>query len=420
MRKFLLAFLIISFGLLSLKCSKSTSPPNPTPEPSPDNLTGAEKSLIESSNRFGLRLFRQIAAAEEPDSNIFISPLSVSFALGMTYNGAANETREAMAKTLELSGLTIEEANQSYRSVIDLLTQLDPIVAMQIANSIWYKTSFPVKPDFIELNRTYFDALVQEIDFSADWAADTINHWVDVNTNGKIKKIVESPIPPEMVMYLINAVYFKGAWTVPFDTGLTMQAPFYFRDGGSKSRDFMLTDTTFDYHENDMFQAIDLPYGKKGFSMTILLPKTTTTADDLISEMTDENLADWLGSFTECNVELWLPKFKFKYKKKLNEVLQALGMEIAFDPYGADFGNMAFMDSLIGNIYISEVMHKTFVQVDEEGTEAAAVTSVGMGITSVNPDPVMIINRPFVFVIGEHESGTILFMGKVADPVWEK
>lgn len=420
MRKFLLAFLIISFGLLSLQCSKSTSPPNPTPEPSPGNLTEAEKSLIESSNRFGLKLFRQIAAGEDADSNIFISPLSVSFALGMTYNGAANETREAMARTLELSGLTIEEANRSYRSVIDLLTQLDPIVAMKIANSIWYKTRFPVKPDFIELNRTYFDALVREINFSADWAADTINHWVDVNTNGKIEKIVKSPISPEMVMFLINAVYFKGAWTIPFDTGLTIQAPFYLRDGSPTYRDFMLTDTTFEYCENDLFQAIDLPYGEKGFSMTIFLPKTTTTADDLIMEMTGENWAAWLGSFAERNVGLSLPKFKFKYKKNLNEILRALGMEIAFDPYWADFSNMAFMDSLIGNLYISEVMHKTFVQVDEEGTEAAAVTSVGMGITSVNPDPIMIINRPFMFVIREHESGTILFMGKVADPVWEK
>lgn len=413
MRKFAAIFSVIIFSLLCLQCSKSTEPNQTKTPPSRTlaDLTAAEECLVESSNAFGLKLFREIASREKPDSNIFISPLSVSFALGMTYNGAAGETREAMASTLEFAGFSTQEVNESYQNLTALLTQADPTVIFNIANSIWYRQGKPVKQTFIDLCRTYFDALVREMNFQAPGAADTINNWVDVNTNGKIKEIIKPPIPPEVAMLLINAIYFKGAWTHLFDTADTRTDRFYFPDDSWTDCQMMTRDDTIKYFANDLFQAVDLPYGSEGFSMTVLLPKHSVTMDDLIGELTEENWATWMGSFSEIEMQLWLPKFKFEYEKKLNDMLKAMGMEIAFTP-AADFSNM-FGDG-IG--WIDRVKHKTFIQVDEQGTEAAAVTMVVM-FDSLPPG--MYVNRPFLFVIHEHESGTILFIGKVVNPVWE-
>lgn len=422
MRQIIWIILIIVLGLFFIQCSHSTEPQSndTTPDKSPVEISDAEKSLINSTNDFGFKLFRNVVDYDEPDKNIFISPLSVSFALGMTYNGAAEDTREAMATTLEYADLTIEQINQSYRNIIDILTGLDPYVAMQIANSIWYRTGLPVEPTFIEVNQTYFDAAVREMDFSAIWAADTINHWVYENTNGKIEKVLDPPISQEIVMFLINAVYFKGGWTLPFDVSSTTDLPFFFPDGTTEDRPFMLTDTNFYYLENDLFQAIDLPYGDEQFSMTVLLPHYSIAVDNLLAEFTAENWSAWIGQFSEENVELSLPRFKFRYDIKLNDILMAMGMGVAFDPFGANFGNMADLSQLGGNnLYISYVKHNSFVQVDEEGTEAAAVTVVGVGITSMPVDPVMAVNRPFLFVIHERGTGSVLFVGKVSDPVWE-
>lgn len=420
MRKLCVIILIALVSLLCQSCTRTTEPISSSspPDPTPGEMTVAEKSLLESTNRFGLKLFGKIADQHEPEDNIFISPLSVSFALGMCYNGGANETRDAIASTLELSGLTVEEVNQSYRNVINLLTQLDPAVVFNIANSIWYRMGFPVSPDFIDLNHTYFDAETRELDFNQPWAADTINHWVDVHTEGKITEIIKSPISSAMVMFLINALYFNGSWTLPFDTAATNDFPFYRADGSTVMRPLMWTDTVLMYFENDLFQAVDLPYGDEKFSMAVLLPKESYTADDIIAQLNDQTWPLWVGSFAEAETELYLPRFKFAYEITLNEMLMAMGMEIAFDPFGADFSNMVTDMSLLpGNLFVSFVRHKTFVQVDEKGTEAAAVTAVGMGVTSM--EPMMVVNHPFLFVIHEHETGAILFMGKVADPVWE-
>lgn len=407
-------------GLLCLQCSTPAAPDFPSDPPisPPGELTETDKSLLESTNSFGLTLFREVAALEDPDSNIFLSPLSVSFALGMTLNGAAGETREAMETTLALSGLTPDEINHSYRNVIDVLTQADPEVVFEIANSIWHRSALPVNPEFIEINQTYFDASVRGLDFDAPWAADTINYWVNEHTHGKIPKIINPPIPWDIVMFLINAVYFNGNWHLPFDTGSTIDMNFILRDGTMEPRPFMRTDTTFNYFENDLFQAIDLPYGDAGFSMIVFLPKTPYSIDEVIGQLTDDTWAAWLAGFSEAKVMLSLPKFKFSYGVKLNDVLTGMGMGIAFDPLGADFSPM-LSGSIAGQLYINHVVHKAFVQVDEKGTEAAAVTVVGMGVTSIDPDPVMIVDRPFMFAIYEHESKSLLFMGKVVDPVWQ-
>lgn len=398
----------------SVQCSNQPVDP---PDNPPRELTAAEKHVVESDNKFGLKLFREIVKQDE-DSNVFISPLSISMALGMTYNGAEGATEEAMRNVLELAGLTEQEINESYRSLIDLLTQLDPQVIFEIANSIWCREGFPVKEEFININQTYFDAEVATLDFNKPDASKTINGWVDEKTHGKITKIVPDEIDPETVMFLINAIYFKGTWTCEFDEEDTREDWFTLPDSSQIRCQMMRQENEFSYFENDLFQAIDLPYGNEKFSMTIFLPKPEVDIDSLISQFNQENWGNWLGSFASDSGKLYFPKFTLEYKIKLNDVLTALGMGIAFDGSRADFSGIADLTQLPGNLYITKVLHKTFIEVNEEGTEAAAVTSVEIGITALPPSGfVMRVNRPFVFAIRESHSQTILFMGKIVEPV---
>jgi serine protease inhibitor len=397
--------LCVCLGVLG--CSKNSVSADPKGW---RELTASEKSLVESGNQFGLKLFKEIIK-EEKDKNVFVSPLSVSMALGMAYNGANGETQQAMQKTLELNGLTIQEVNQSYKSLIDLLAGLDPKVKFQIANSIWYRQQFSFEKEFIDLNKKYFNAEVKGLDFSDPNAAKTINGWVDKNTNGKIKEIVDSPIDPLTVMFLINAIYFKGFWTYQFDKKLTKDDWFILPDSSKKACKMMSQKAKSQYFENADFQAIDLPYGNGDFSMTIFLPHPQKNIDSLIAEFNQDNWNKWINNFSKHEVMIEFPKFTLEYELILNNTLKALGMEIALNPDLADFTKIYRGPE---NAYISKVKHKTFVQVDEEGTEAAAVTSVGIAMTLA--PPWMRVDRPFVFVIRENKSQTILFMGKIVEP----
>ncbi|MFQ5866021.1 MAG: serpin family protein [bacterium] len=408
--KILNYFLVICVGLIFTRCAH-----NPV-SPEARDLTALEKSLVESDNKFGLKLFKEIIK-EEKDKNVFISPLSVSMALGMTLNGANGETKAAMEQTLELAGMTTEEINQSYKSLIELLTNLDPKVIFQIANSIWCRQEITFEQEFINLNKTYFDALVQALDFNDPNSVNIINAWVEENTNGKIKEIVDR-IDSEIVMFLINAIYFKGTWTFEFDKDLTQDDLFTLPDGSQKTCKMMKLTGDLPYFENELFQAVDLPYGDALFSMTILLPKPQVDIDSLITEINQENWSQWMDSLSEQSVALSFPKFKLEYEIPLKEILKAMGMAIAFEPYQADFTKMYTGPE---NVYISKVKHKTFVEVNEEGTEAAAVTSVEVGITSIGPSAIpMRVDRPFVFVIRENHSQTILFIGKIVEPIWSE
>ncbi|MFQ5753922.1 MAG: serpin family protein, partial [bacterium] len=374
-------------------------------------LTTLEKRLVASDNKFGFKLFKEVVKAE-PDTNVFISPLSVSMALGMTLNGANSTTKEAMEQTLEFAGMTTDEINQSYKSLIELLTQLDPRVIFDIANSIWYRQGWTFEEEFINRNKTYFDALVQALDFNDPNSVNIINGWVKDNTNGKIEKIIDS-INPNIVMFLINAIYFKGTWTYEFDKELTQDDFFTLPNGTQKSCKMMVQTGEFSYLENDDFQAIDLPYGAGEFRMTIFLPKPTKSLDALIGEFNEGNWSNWLSSFSKDSVTLQFPKFKLEYEITLNDVLKALGMGIAFTGQ-ADFTRMYQP----GGLFISYVKHKTFVEVNEEGTEAAAVTVVAIMDSAGGSSNIifMRVDRPFIFVIRERHSQTILFMGKIVEP----
>jgi len=402
---FLLVFLI---PLFFFHCGEHISGPEISES---RELTVNEKRIVESGNTFGLKLFREMNK-DEIGENMFISPLSVSYALGMTLNGAAGNTYDAMANTLELRGMSTEEINKSYQSVMKLLTTLDPKVIFEIANSIWYADNFHVEQNFIDVNKEYFDALVRELDFSDPASVDIINNWASEKTHGLIDEVIDE-IDPATIMFLINALYFKGTWLYEFDPDDTKPAPFYLANGSQTEVKMMSQRSDFHYYANDQFQAIDLPYGNEKFSMTAFLPRPGVDIDDLISQINDQSWSSWMNGFPEekLGVNLYMPRFTIEYEKELKDVLTALGMGIAFNP-SADFTNI----NRKGGIWIDDVTHFTYVQVDEEGTEAAAVTVVEMVRVTGGGTPVMRIDRPFFFVIHENQNDTILFMGKVMNP----
>ncbi len=376
----------------------------------PRELSIAEGQLIEADNRFAFKLFREISR-QEGDSNIFISPLSAAMALGMTYNGAAGSTQVAMQEVLELQGMNLQEVNESYRSLIDLLRNLDPRVEFLLANSIWYRQGYAIEQEFLDLNRQYFDAEVAALDFNSSSAADTINAWVRENTANRIDSIVVGPISPLTVMYLMNAIYFKGDWVYQFDKNLTTSAPFTLKDGSVASVPMMSHGDPIEIGIAWADQVVvgDIAYGGGAYSMTVLLPETASDIDSLVGRLTQENWNGWIAGLGTTEIEVQLPKFTLEYAITLNDVLTALGMGIAFDSFRADFTRMCATCAL----YIDSVVQKTFVDVNEEGTEAAAVTSVVMADRGAAS---FVVNRPFLFVIRERFSGTILFMGKIMDP----
>ncbi len=402
-------FLIFIFLFSTFGCD-TTEPTEPLRE-----LSSSEIKLVESDNSFGLKLFKEINS-EETNSNVFISPLSISMALGMTYNGAKEETEEAMRTTLEFGDLSMGEINESYKSLIELLRGLDSDVEFNIANSIWYRDDFTFEQDFFERCRDYFDARVSGLDFSQNEAAkDTMDNWVDENTNGKIEHIVDYVDSIYDVMFLINAIYFKGTWTYQFDEKDTKDDIFYLPGGSTKECKMMSIEEEFEYFEDSILQAIDIPYGIGNYSMTVILPKEGEDIDLLIAVLTQNQWDEWMSDFSENTLTLFLPKLKLEYEinDTLKKALANLGMGIAFDPEQADFTGMYEP----GEIYIDRIIHKTFLKVNEEGTEAAAATVVGVGATSVGLT--MYVNRPFLFAIRENYSGTILFIGKIVEPFWD-
>ncbi|UCD24539.1 MAG: serpin family protein [Gemmatimonadota bacterium] len=408
MRKIVTPLLIGAIAGILATCSTDSIGPI---EDLPRALSVAERQLIEADNRFAFGLFVQVNR-QEGDKNIFISPLSVAMALGMTYNGAAGTTREAMQQVLELQGMDLQEVNESYRSLIELLRDLDPAVRFMIANSIWYRNTLTFEQEFLDLNRQYFDAEVSALDFGDPGSVDVINSWVQENTMDKIDRIVEPPIDPLTIMFLINAIYFKGDWTQQFDKDLTEDAPFTLKDGSLATVDMMSHDeeVPIRYAVDGDLQIVDLAYGGRAYSMTIVLPASAQDIDTVVAGLNQTQWNGWIAALDSTSRYISLPKFKLEYELSLNDVLKAMGMEIAFSDI-ADFTEMYGP----GGAYISKVKHKTFVDVNEEGTEAAAVTSVEISLTSIGPMPI-VVDRPFLFAIRENLSGAILFMGKIVDP----
>lgn len=398
--------------LLAAACSGSTEEsqgPPPLLTALPRNLSAAETRQLVAGNQFGFDLLREARRAT-PNDNLFLSPISISMALGMTLNGAAGTTLDAMRQALHLSDPSLEDINAGYRSLIDLLRGLDQHSKFQIANSIWADAGFPFLAPFLQTGRTAFDAEVRTLDLQAPATLGIINDWVKQKTGGKIPTILDQ-IKSDEVMFLINAIYFKGSWRVAFDPKDTHPAPFHAADGTLQTVPTMaLDDRTLGYAWSAEHEIVELLYGNGAFAMTLVLPQAGKSLADLTAGLDAAQWSEWVGSVREVKLGLRLPKFRLEYKRELPEDLSALGMGIAFDPGQADFTGMASVQPP-DHLFITRVTHKTFVDVNEEGTEAAAATSVGFGVTSA--PPTVSVDRPFLFAIRERLSGTILFLGQV-------
>ena len=389
-------------------CEGPVTGPEPLQE-LPRQLTAAERSVIASSNQFAFGLLRE-ADREMVGKNVFLSPLSASLALGMTMNGARGGTFDAMRHTLAFGTLSQAEINASYRGLIDLLVDLDPRVRMEIANSIWYRNTFPFEQSFLDATRASFDAEVAALDFESPASVGRINGWVKEKTSGKIEDIVDR-IDPQTVMYLINAIYFKGTWTQRFDPARTHDAPFYDAAGQRSVRTvkMMHRDGPVRVSRGEGYQAVDLPYGNGAFFMTVILPDRGGSVEATLASLDATKWGKLVEGFADSRMGIMLPKFRLEYEQHLTDALKALGMGPAFDD--ADFTGMSPRGR---ELVISDVLQKTFVEVNEEGTEAAAVTKVEIEVVSA--PPTFIVDRPFVFAIREKFSGTILFMGKIVEP----
>lgn len=400
---------VFALGLLTSACDVNT----PESDAPPRRLSAKEKRTVQSGNAFGLKLFRQVQAANENDPNLVLSPLSVSMALGMTLNGAEGETRAAMEKTLERSDLSASQINAAYRSLIDLLVDLDPSVDLKLANSIWHRETFTVEQAFLDTNRVHFDATVEALDFNSPQAVDRINQWVSTSTEGNIDEIVEGPIPSLTMMYLVNGVYFKGQWRQRFDAKKTEPAPFHRPDGSTSEVDMMkIEDPRFPVNRTNQLTAVDLAYGDSLYTMTVVLPNEGVSVDSVVDDLDQQTWSRVTSDLSPQSLASFeMPKFTLDYKKELKKVLSSLGMERAFDPQRANFGGINPNQK---DLHIENVTHKTHLQVNEEGTEASAATSVGIGVTSAPPK--IRVDRPFAFVLREQHSGTILFIGSVTDP----
>ena len=400
---------ILIVALAACGGNSPTTPTGATPALTalPRDLTSAERNVLGASNAFSFALWKRVNLAQK-DSNVFVSPLSASFSLGMAMTGTANQTFDDMRAALQFGTASLADIDAGYKSLITLLTSLDKTVTMEIANSIWYRNTFPFNQSFLDDGTNYFGATIKPLDFAnVDASLSAINGWVNTQTKGKIPTIIDK-IEPENVMFLINAIYFKGSWRERFNPALTQDGTFH-AVGGDQTVRLMNRHAKMLYAETATYQAVDLPYGDSAFTMTVVLPKTGTTVESLAASLDAASWQTLTSSLHTGDIDLVLPKVRMSWTRGLIPDLKGLGMLVPFAD-GADFTRMSTRGR---ELYISSVRQKTFVDINEEGTEAAAVTSTGISVTSAPITTLMRVDRPFVFVIRERLSGTVLFMGKV-------
>ncbi len=388
-------------------------------DPEPSLLTPKEITLtsiatraIQSSNEFGITLFTKVA--EEEDQNFMLSPLSASTALTMLLNGCDGDTYTQLQGALSYpAGMSISEINEAYKSLVSQLLDADPKVKFALANAIFYKEGFNVKPPFLATMREDYKAAIDALNFAGPSALTTINKWANDNTNGKIPKVLDR-IDPAAVMFLMNALYFNGDWTYQFDKSLTQDRPFYPDRGSSLNVKTMSSEAGTKIYYGSNFKAVEMPYGRTNFTMIVIVPEESLR--EFYPSFTPQSWSQLTSEFDMINefkkFKVLMPKFKFTYEKILNDQLQSMGMVDAFIPFQANLSGISD-----ASIFVSFVKQNTFVDVDEEGTEAAAVTTIGIAYTSVNPQPrEFVIDKSFFFAIRERTTNTLLFTGQVMNP----
>tara|TARA_R110001583_G_scaffold23003_6_gene85648 strand:- start:4799 stop:6025 length:1227 start_codon:yes stop_codon:yes gene_type:complete len=397
--------------LICIITFQSCSTTDDEPLTSFDSIAKSQQ-IVTSNNDFAFSLFKEIAQTET-ENNFMISPVSASLALGMVYNGANGETKQAFANIFNYGNTTLEETNLVNQNIIENLTRTGSGTTFEIANSLWVNNSFPVKETFLKANETYYFAEVQNKDFNDPKTLETINNWVSNKTNGKIPSVLND-ISPNAVLYAINALYFKSDWKFRFSPEDTKSLPFQLDNGTVKQVDMMSMEQDLKFLSNTLFSSVELPYKNDKYTMMLMLPHTDKTVDDIVAILNSENWMDWQNNYVVQDIKITLPKFTFSYEKQFNDALTNLGLGIAFTE-NANFSGLSDI-----NTQISFVLQKTFIDVNEKGSEAAAVTAVGIEVTSIGETRQFLLNRPFLFVITEKETGSICFMGKVGIPEYEK
>jgi serine protease inhibitor len=400
----------LAISMILISCKK-TSDNNLPDKPVPIELTLKQVSLIESGNSFAFDIFREILKSTPDLKNVIISPLSISYALSMTLNGANSATRDSMIKALRMKDITIGEQNLSYKDLTAALLSVDKRVLISIANSVWIENNFVVKKPFTDVLTGFYGAESKSFDISDATVPSQINSWIENKTNGLIKDMIDK-LNDNTVMLLINAIYFKGKWKVEFNKNATSDRTFSRTDGSNVNVPSMHQTETQKVYQGSGYTLAELAYGQGNFVIDILLPVNNSLAS-VTPLLTVTGFKNMENNLSSRKVNLYLPRFKYSYKKTLKEVLSLMGMGIAFTDV-ADFSNISDLSLLI-----NEVTHQAFIETNEEGTEAAAATVVDIGTTSIGTDtPVLVdVNRPFIYFIRETTTNTILFMGKVADPL---
>ncbi len=412
MKRFIqFTFIISLFGLLLFACNMADEPTLQDVQPAePIALTPKQSEKATADNRFAFKMFREVSVlSDEP--NTFFSPLSLNMALGMLYNGTSGETRTEMADVLGLAGFTDTEINEYYQKMSQALLGIDPLTTLSIANSIWYRSGFSVKKPFIDLNKKYFDAEVQALDFSRPDAADIINKWCSDKTKDRIKEIIQKPTDASIVMFLINALYFKSKWQYEFDKKQTKQDDFTTGDNRIIKVNMMEQTSDLRFFSDQHLQCVEIPYGNQAFKMTVILPSGDTDINRLINYLDDNAWQNAVKGLSPRSVKLKLPRYKNECEMKLNDPVMNVGMKRIF---GGGLLNIAD-----AGLFVSNIKQKTFVEVNEAGTEAAAVTVIEIR-ESYDPNasqPVLFFaNRPFLYLITEKSTGAILFIGRMDEP----
>ncbi|MBO9594186.1 MAG: serpin family protein [Niabella sp.] len=417
MNQWRLFYVAVCAALLMGSCSKAPlekipddqEKPVPAPKAEDENPALISAAVHQSISGFSFSFYKALQKQQPAGANIFVSPLSLHIALSMLANGASGTTREEILKALQAEGLSDSTLNKDCLSLLEELPKADPAVTLQLANAVFYKNGFPVEAGFLKTLSDYYRTETKGLAFEpADLPV--INKWASDHTNGKIPTVLEE-LDSKLVLLLLNALYFKGDWTTKFDKRTTVGATFVKEDGSRMQTAMMRQTDTVLYASTNDFQSIQKPYGNGQFTMTILLPKTSAVAN-LFNQMDTQKWNALLKSFKPTKVDIGLPRFKLQQAFKLIPVLEAMGIKNAFNPWAANFSALSHVPT-----FVSLFQQNTFVAVDEDGTEAAAVTNIGVAPTSGPLYPQFICNRPFGIIISESTSKSILFMGSIYQPV---
>lgn len=409
MKKWIIIFFLITSCILS-SCGTGQAQDKTDTKDVVDK--DQNENIASSNNQLGFQLLSKLQKNQK--ENILISPFSLFIALSMVNNGAEGETKEEIQKVLH-TNLEVDKLNEQNKMLIDNMNQDNKEIQLGIANSIWLNEHFHFQDHFAQNMKKYYNAKIEEINLTSPKTLIAINDWVKEKTDGKIEKILEQPLDDkDVVSIFINAIYFKGQWLKEFDSNLTENRTFYLNNQSIKEMPFMQQHNKWLYLENDMFQAVSLPYKDGNLNMNIILPKEQIKLEDVLEKMTIDNWQKWKKEFSVKEGTLLIPKFQMKYEVDLNEVLQQFGMKSAFE-MEANFSKLIKEKE---PLRIDQIKQVSFIDVNEEGTEAAAATSV-MTITeaSIENEPFyMEVNRPFFLAIVDDKTDIILFLGLIQNP----